>query len=331
MDKTPLFSVIIPIYNVENYIIKCVDSVLNQTFSDYEVILVDDGSPDNCPQICDTLQKQDNRIKVIHKSNEGVSHARKDGADCAIGRYLIFVDGDDLIASDCLDSISRVIEDTGVDVVCHATFYDNGEQMKPVKLPFRGGYYSKEDMKKEIFPYLIQKEDASYFQPSLWGKAFKREIFIKNVFTNEKATIGEDVACTIPCLYNSSSMYILNECLYFYRYNVQSATKSKKVYNWDWPKITAEHIKNKVDINYSDFEKQLNRKIAHDVFNVIVSQFNRDEPYSVIIKEIKSNLDDEFYSNAIQHCRFRKSIKAIVMQFVLKRRIFFPIYLYAKI
>ncbi len=68
------------------------------------------------------------------------------------------------------------------------------------------------------------------------GKAFKREIFIKNVFTNEKATIGEDVACTIPCLYNSSSMYILNECLYFYRYNVQSATKSKKVYNWDWPK-----------------------------------------------------------------------------------------------
>ena len=88
MDKTPLFSVIIPIYNVENYIIKCVDSVLNQTFSDYEVILVDDGSPDNCPQICDTLQKQDNRIKVIHKSNEGVSHARKDGADCAMAKRV---------------------------------------------------------------------------------------------------------------------------------------------------------------------------------------------------------------------------------------------------
>lgn len=331
MGETPLFSIIIPVYKIEQYIKKCVDSILKQNFRNFEIILVDDGSPDKCPQICDDLRKYDDRIRVIHKKNAGVAHARKDGAEIALGEYLIFIDGDDWIVDSCLGKISNVIENTGVDIVCHAAFYDNGKSVKMVKFPFRDGYYSKKDMEKEIFPSLIQKEDASYFPPSIWGKAIKKEIFLDNVFANEKAKIGEDIACTIPCLFNSNSLYILDECLYFYRYNNQSATKGRKVYNWDWPKLTVEHIKNKIDINYSGFEEQLNRKIAHDVFNVIVSQFNKDERYRDIVKDINNNLNTELYESAIRKCKFHKSLKAISMSFVLKKRIFWPIYLYSKL
>ena len=95
-------SAIVPVYNVEKYIYRCVDSILNQTFSDFELILVDDGSPDNCPQICDEYAKKDSRIKVIHKENGGLSSARNAGLDIASGEWISFIDSDDWIHKDYL-------------------------------------------------------------------------------------------------------------------------------------------------------------------------------------------------------------------------------------
>ena len=93
-------SVIVPVYNVENYLRRCVDSIINQTYKNLEIILVDDGSPDNCPVICDEYAQKDSRIKVIHKENGGLSSARNCGMDMATGEYIGFVDGDDWIESD---------------------------------------------------------------------------------------------------------------------------------------------------------------------------------------------------------------------------------------
>ena len=95
-----LISVIVPVYNVEKFLVKCVDSILAQTYTNLEIIIVDDGSPDNCPAICDELAKKDSRIKVIHKENGGASSARNAGLDIAKGEYIGFVDGDDYIAKD---------------------------------------------------------------------------------------------------------------------------------------------------------------------------------------------------------------------------------------
>ena len=185
-------------------------------------------------------------------------------------------------------------------------------------------------MEKEIFPLLIQKSDASYFIPSLCGKVIRRQLFLDNVLANENVTIGEDGACVIPCVFHANSMYISNDCFYFYRYNSESATKGKKVFNWDWPKLVANHIENRIDINYGDMQRQLYRKITHDIFSVVVSQFNRKEKYSVIVKDIITHLDDKVYKEAIQKCEFEGSIKARIMMIVLKKRIFFPIYMYSK-
>lgn len=328
--KKPLFSVLIPVFKIEKYIEECVLSITNQSFSDFEIILIDDGSPDSCPEICERLRKNDSRIKVLHKKNEGVAKARRDGAEIAEGEYVICIDGDDWLKKDCLTKISEVVQKKNIDIFCFGMLADNGKQTTPLGINYREGFYSKQAIEKEIFPLLIQKSDASYFIPSLCGKVIRRQLFLDNVLANENVTIGEDGACVIPCVFHANSMYISNECFYFYRYNSESATKGKKVFNWDWPKLVANHIENRIDINYDDMQRQLYRKITHDIFSVVVSQFNRKEKYRVIVKDINTHLDDKVYKEAIQKCEFEGSIKARIMTIVLKKRIFFPIYMYSK-
>lgn len=112
------FSVIVPIYNVEKYILACVESILSQTFRDFELILVDDGSPDACPMICDKLEEKDSRVKAIHKPNGGLSDARNKGIEAACGDYLIFIDGDDYLANDhVFETVAKEIERTHPDIV----------------------------------------------------------------------------------------------------------------------------------------------------------------------------------------------------------------------
>ena len=93
----PKVSIIVPVYNVEKYLVRCMESLLNQTLKEIEIILVDDGSPDNCPQMCDEYARRDSRVKVIHKSNAGLGYARNSGLDVAVGEYIAFVDSDDYV------------------------------------------------------------------------------------------------------------------------------------------------------------------------------------------------------------------------------------------
>ncbi len=119
MDK-PLISVIVPIYNVEKYLDRCVQSIVDQTYKELEIILVDDGSPDNSPEICDEWAKKDGRIKVIHKKNGGVSSARNAGLDAARGEYIGFVDGDDYLSPEMYDALYSLIADFGADAAACA-------------------------------------------------------------------------------------------------------------------------------------------------------------------------------------------------------------------
>lgn len=112
----PIISVIVPVYNVEKYLPRCIDSILAQTFTDFELILVDDGSPDNCGAICDEYAAKDKRVRVIHKSNGGVSSARNAGLDAASGEYVTFVDSDDYIAEDRLKQMHSSIFESKADI-----------------------------------------------------------------------------------------------------------------------------------------------------------------------------------------------------------------------
>lgn len=332
MKSKPLFSVIIPVYKVETYLRDCIQSVQSQNCNDFEIIMIDDGSPDRCPQICDELAKRDCRIKVWHSKNEGASMARKIGAELANGEYLFFLDADDTISSECLFELEKQIRRCEPDIVCFGMFYeDSRRQFKSMPLKYRYGFYSGKDIETEIFPLLIQKKDATYFTPSLCGKAIKTELFLENALVDRNCTIGEDGACVIPCVFHAHSMVILEECFYYYRYNFDSTTKSRKVISWDCPRIIYDHVTEHIDPKMFDFKEQLYRKIVHDVFSVVVSQFYRNETYGEIVRYIKMNMKDELYSEAINSCSFSCSLAARIMKLSLKYHLYFVIYIYSKL
>lgn len=323
------FSVIVPVYNAGEYLKVCIDSILDQTYKEFELILVDDGSTDNSPNICDEYAIKDSRIQVIHKKNEGVSMARQEAIVIAQGEYLVFVDADDSIIRECLEKIAS---HDGVDIIRYGLYTENSEGKIRVSLPYeREGYFEKKDIEEEIFPYLIQGICANYYTPSLCVHAFKRELFIRNMLRDKKITIGEDGACVIPCIYNSQSLYCIKECLYNYNYNNTSATKGSMVFSWSDPIDIVEHLATKIDFDRYDFEQQIYRMLVHKIFSVIVSQFNRKEKYYAIKKDILSYISKEPYRESIEKAHFSGSKKASAMMFALRHKQIWLIWLYSKI
>ncbi len=326
-----LFSVVVPIYNVEAYLHQCIESVLSQTYDDFELILVDDGSPDNSPAICDAYAKQDARIKVIHKENGGLVSARIAGAKEANGEYICCLDGDDWLHPSHLEKLEKVISETKPDVVCFGNYKAYEDREVVCKFPFRPGYYTKQDMENTFYSYLIQKENATYFPVSIWNKAFKRSLYVgEQLSIDPVIKIGEDGACTLPIVYKANSMYVLEDCLYYYRQNAASMTKNRKAFNWNGPKLIAEHLHNRINLDDYDFRAQWHRKTVHELFLVVVSQFYRKESYFAITKDIRAHLKDPIYAEAIAKAKF-KGFKGKMALLALKYRLMLLMKLWSRL
>lgn len=224
-----MVSVIIPIFNLQRYLTECIDSVLGQTYSDLEIILVDDGSTDYSGTICDEYAKRDNRIKVIHKQNEGLVSARKTGLQASTGQYIAYVDGDDWIEPNMIERLFMTMIHEKVDVVMCGRFEDTGNLHKEVYHGILPGKYDKKGLLEKVYPRMIVNE--FFFEwglfPGVWDKLFKRECLERyQMAVDERLTMGEDAACTYPCLLNADSIYILKECLYHYRQTPSSMVRS---------------------------------------------------------------------------------------------------------
>lgn len=307
MENSVLFSVIIPVYNIENYIDKCVNSVLKQDFDNYEIILVDDGSNDKSPIICDKYEQTSNKVKVIHKQNGGLVSARKAGAEIADGEYIVCVDGDDWIDEHCLSHYFSIVQNFSPDIIISGSISAFRDEAKNHvnKLPYQKGLYQKEKIVEVIFPLLIQDKYANYFAPSVWAKAYRSDLYKKQQLSvDNKIKIGEDSACTIPCIYNANTLYISDATTYYYRQNPSSMTKERKAFDWNCPELIHNHIQEQIDIRKFDFQEQLYRKTAHELFTVVVSQFNRNEPYREIVRDIKKHLQNPTYDECIKKAKF---------------------------
>ena len=183
----PAISIVVPVYKVEAYLDKCINSILNQKFTDFELILVDDGSPDNCPAICDEYAEKDPRIKVIHKENGGLSDARNAGIEVATGKYLGFVDSDDYIAPDMYEKLYNIITENSCDIaVCQAAVVQENEE----------AIYEDSD---EV--YVFESNEALYqmivkklFTVNTWNKLYRKELFDSIRFP--KGMLYEDLATT---------------------------------------------------------------------------------------------------------------------------------------
>lgn len=328
---TPIFSVVVPIYGVEKFLRKCVDSILCQTFRNFEVILVDDGSRDKCPAICDEYERIDARIHVIHKKNGGLVSARQVGVEQAKGDYVVCVDGDDWLERSYLEAFARIIEAHHPDVIVCGYRHVGKDGVNENKTGWKEGYYDRKSMEREIFPSLIQAENATYFPKTLWSKAFKRVIYQQQQIINTIVNMGEDSACTIPTIYHSQSLYISNACGYNYRINLNSMCNNKKPLLVDGPRLIHEHICRQVDISKFDFAEQLYRKTTHELFSVIVSLFYKKQGFWKTRKEICTLLRDDIYAQSVHNCHFSGSIAAKMMELSLKYKLIFPIYLYSKL
>lgn len=331
-NRKVLFSIVVPVYNVEIYLEKCIKSVLNQTYDSFELILVDDGSTDGSSLMCDLYKKTDNRIKVIHKANGGLVSARKAGIAIAQGDYAVCLDSDDWIEKDHLLELSKIICEYSPDIVCFNHFEVNGDVQTIRDIPYRKGLYSKEDIVKEIYPSLIRTAKATAFPPTIWAKVYKMELYrTEQLQVDDGIKIGEDAACTIPCMVKANSMFMLDKSLYYYRRNNMSMTKNKKPFSWDVPELIELHLRKKVDTHEADFQHQISRRTVHALINVVKTQFYRNEKYRIIKKEIKKEMSRPIYKSALRKSNFQKGSFISIFRFFLVHNIYFPFYVLSKI
>lgn len=220
----PKLSVIVPVYNTEKYLRECVDSILAQIFTDFELILVDDGSTDGSGAICDEYAKQDERVQVIHQENSGVTHARKTGAVLSKGDYLTYVDSDDWIDPDGYRNMMSQIEKHHADI---AVFAMTVEKKQPVVISNRieTGFFSKEMLLTTVYPHMLfdYSANCSGAIMSLCNKIIRRELLLNAIAViPDSLTYGEDAISGYLCMLNASSAYICNQPFYHYRDNPAS-------------------------------------------------------------------------------------------------------------
>jgi len=223
-----MISVIVPIYNVKDYLIPCIESIINQIFTDLEIILVDDGSTDGCSEICDKYQEIDSRILVIHKENEGLVSARKAGLKAAHGSYIAYVDGDDWIEPIMYEHMYQELCRQDADIVMCGRYEDTGKISREVFHGIPEGRYGKEELINYVYPQMIVGDDFFEWMifPGLWDKLFRRKcVEMFQYMVDNRITMGEDAACTYPGLLNADSIYIIHQCLYHYRQTTSSMVK----------------------------------------------------------------------------------------------------------
>ena len=222
-------SVIVPIYKVEAYLRQCVNSILSQTYTDLDIVLVDDGSPDGCPAICDTYARQDGRVQVVHKPNGGLMSARQAGLQVAKGEYVGFVDGDDWIEPNMYARFVAAIDQYAPDMALCEFYYAFDDHNDPSTQHLRRAFYTKAQMEQEIYPTMLYH--APYYSfginPCCWSKVFKKELLEQCLYpVTPKVKIGEDAAFTYPCLLAAESLAYVDGYLYHYRNNAQSMTNT---------------------------------------------------------------------------------------------------------
>lgn len=222
MEK--LISVIVPVYNTKLYLKKCIKSIMEQTYSNIEIILIDDGSTDGSAEICDNFALEDNRIKVIHQKNEGVTAARKTGLSIANGEYIGFVDADDWIEKKMYEELYRHVRRDGSQVVVSNMYLDNesGTYMKMPLADINAGVYSGNKKKTQL--------DINIFSisGSLVCTLFEAKIIKRNMEkVDSKIYYYEDIACVLPCVLEAKIVTVIDDAFYhgFERYN--SATHVK--------------------------------------------------------------------------------------------------------
>ncbi len=257
MEKKPLISVIVPIYNVEKYLDRCIKSIVNQTYENLEIILVDDGSPDNSPKMCDEWAKKDKRIKVIHKENGGVSSARNIGIDKSRGEWITFVDADDYIEPTYAEDMLAVSNDFDTKYICCG--YNKVYSNKSETINSSGEII---ELNKKDFLIALLNVQTSYGFVHM--KLIHKDV-IGNVRFNEELPVGEDALFNVQLCKNLDKAVIYNKPLYNYRINLNSVVRKYDEHYVDKYTNSMTKMKAYIDKNYKNDET-----VKLNIYNYIV-------------------------------------------------------------
>ena len=232
--KNDIVSIIVPVYNVEKYLDRCVESIVNQTYRNLEIVLVDDGSPDRCPQMCDEWAKKDSRIKVIHKENQGLGIARNTGIEHATGSYICFFDSDDYIALDTIEQAYKQALKESADIVLFgmSSVDVNGNVVaasipRPSKLAYTG-----KQVQEDLLPEVIgpDPKTGTFANLSLSAcRALYSQELIKQTkwrFVSEREILSEDIYSVLGLYAHIKKAAVLQKALYFYRENNGSVSRT---------------------------------------------------------------------------------------------------------
>lgn len=278
ITNKPALSIIVPIYNVEKYIHKCVDSILNQSFNDFELILIDDGSPDNCGKICDEYEQKDSRVIVIHKKNSGLGSSRNFGLSIAKGEYVSFVDSDDWIENNAYYDLMKLARDNNADIVRFGWFEDTENGSTPQSDDLNGKITDKTALIKD---FLIDKVESQ-----AWKNIYKKMLFDDIAFANH---IYEDIPCIYKVFLKAKSIYATKNSYYHYIIRKNSITTSKNPWRSYYIFLG---IKNKLD--YISDTKEYN-----DIYIEVLHQalYHALQTYKVQIRH--KNLSSKIYKSLI--------------------------------
>lgn len=250
-----MVSIIVPVYKVPEYLNRCVESIRNQTYTDLEIILVDDGSPDECPQICDKLAKEDERIIVVHQKNRGLSAARNTGLKRSTGEYILYVDSDDYIKDDMIDTLVSAVEEFGADIAVSTYFFSSGDNKDLLRLSGRILSGKTEDIIKIIYSNGLWQA---------WAKLIKREIAVACPFI--EGLIYEDYENTPRLLAHAEQVVVMMDGRYIYTVRDNSIMgERKKITEVDFAKITNDTLEL--------YEKQdYKKEVKNYIFSFLIKQ-----------------------------------------------------------
>lgn len=328
--EEPLLSVIVPVYNVEQYLDRCIESITSQKYRNLEIIIVDDGSPDGCPTKCDNWVLRDNRIKIVHKKNAGSGKARNSGLEIASGEYVAFVDSDDYLDEDMYRKLMDEAIDGNIDCV-YCGFHK--------QLP-SGDYADVIDMdyvrfdKAQIIK-LASKFNFDFSQHhlnySVWHGVYRRSL-IDFEFVSEREYMSEDIPFTHEFLRRCSSFVYLPYALYYYSYNPNSLSNTFNVKRFDKVLMTAGLLN---DIySGTDYEGLGNAyAFCQSYFLMRFSFIKSKKTLSEIYCMMRDMVENETYNNMLQNkkdFKFQKGLKYRIISVIYRlqrRRLVMPNFL----
>ena len=317
-------SVIVPVFNVERYLHKCIKSIADQTFADLEIILVNDGSTDSSPQICDDFAKNDSRVKVIHIKNSGVSMARNIGIEKATGEYITFVDSDDWLELSMYKKMLEINSQKGQIDVIMCDFTNIRERTtEEVSADIRKGFYSKNQIIQELYPTLLVTENFGRIPIiSVWSCLFKSTLLKENkILFDADLKYSEDYLFMAEIMTKAYAFYYLKDH-YFYNYLQYETSRSKKYQPmwWDNLSLLNKKLNSLLENNQEyNFTRQVKLQLLHSVQLILNSIYvNKEINYNKKLQMISFIMNRNELKTAFSNLKFnqQRTSQKVVLFFI---------------